>query len=148
MAAPCHLHTLLRIEVDGTALTIPAGVGIDSASGRIAAVHTHASTGVLHVESPNEDDTYRLAQFLTLWGVGGDEASVCQHLAGGPCRLSVSVVDPTSADRTTLSGFGSVPEHATTPARGLDTELDQGAVIVVELTTAGQGDQPEVTSQT
>lgn len=35
--------------------------------------------------------------------------------------------------------------------RGLDTELDQGAVIVLELTTTGQGgqgDQPNVTSQT
>ena len=77
-----HTHTLLHIEVDGKNVTIPAGIGIDSSTNRIAAVHTHASTGVLHVESPDLGDTYRLAQFLTLWGVGSDQASICQHLAG------------------------------------------------------------------
>jgi hypothetical protein len=143
-----HTHTLLRIEVDGKKVTIPAGIGIDGSTDRIAAVHTHASTGVLHVESPDVGDTYRLAQFLTLWGVGSDAASICQHLAGGPCDLSVSVVDPTGSDRSTLHDYGPVPEQASTAARGLDTELDQGAVIVLELTTGGQGDQPHITSQT
>ncbi|MGZ4715162.1 MAG: DUF2510 domain-containing protein [Acidimicrobiales bacterium] len=133
-----HTHTLLRIEVDGKPITVPAGSGIDDTSGRIAAVHTHASTGVIHVESPDVGASYRLAQFLTLWGVGDDEASICDHLAGGPCQVAVSVVDPSSADQRTFKGYGPMPERATTEARGLDTVLDQGAVIVVELTTALQ----------
>ena len=143
-----HTHTLLHVEVDGKKVTIPAGIGIDSSTNRIAAVHTHASTGVLHVESPDLGDTYRLAQFLTLWGVGSDEASICQHLAGGPCHLTVTVIDPTSADQRTFHDYGPMPEQATTAANGLDTQLDQGAVILVELTTGDQPDQPNVTSQT
>ncbi len=133
-----HTHTLLHIELDGKPVTIPAGIGIDDTSGRIAAVHTHASSGIIHVESPDVGDTYRLAQFLTLWGVGDDEVSICQHLAGGPCRLTVSVVDPSSADHRTFGSYGPMPDPAITPARGLDTQLDQGADIVVELTTAAQ----------
>jgi len=133
-----HTHTLLHITLDGKPVSVPAAIGIDGTSGRIAAVHTHASTGVIHVESPDIDDTYRLAQFLTLWGVGGDEASICQHLAGGACQITVSVVDPTDADQHTFEGFGPMPDRADTPARGLDTELAQGAVIVVALTTAAQ----------
>jgi len=143
-----HTHTLLRIEVDGKDLIIPAGIGIDGSTDRIAAVHTHASTGVLHVESPKVGDTYRLAQFLTLWGVGNDEASICQHLAQGPCHLSVSVIDPTGADQRTFRDFGPMPDPAMTVAHGLDTQLDQGAVIMMELTTGNQPDQPDITSQT
>jgi hypothetical protein len=133
--AVTHTHSLLHVLVDGKAQVIPAGIGIDAFSGTIAAVHTHADTGVIHVESPVADATYRLRQFLIMWGAGSDEQSLCQYFVGGPCRVKVSVVDPTPDDLSSFVDFGPMPTHAVTPARGLDTELDQGTVIVLDLTS-------------
>jgi hypothetical protein len=134
--AATHTHTLLRMKVNGKPVVIPGGIGIDMASGQIAAVHTHQPNDIIHVESPHVGDRYKLAQFLTLWGVGSDEKSLCQHFLGGPCRVKVSVVDPTAEDYAMFDGFGPMPAHATAPANGLDTMLDQGAVIEVDLSNA------------
>ena len=128
-----HTHTLLRVVVDGEQRTIPAGVGIDSRAGLLAAVHTHEDRGVIHVESPTAGDHYTVGQFLTLWGMGTDEATLCQQLAGRTCTVTVSVLDPTASDHEIFAQFGPMPDPATTPARGLDTELDPGAVIEVDL---------------
>jgi hypothetical protein len=134
--AVTHTHTLVHVVVDGSPQVVPAGIGIDAADGVIAAVHTHAPDGIVHVESPQVDATYRLRQFLTLWGVGSDEQALCQHFIGGACKVRVSVVTPTAEDRAIFEYYGPMPEQASTVPKGLDTQLDQGTVIELDLTRA------------
>jgi hypothetical protein len=131
-----HTHTLVRVFVDATQKVVPAGIGLEPRSGTTAAVHTHEATGVVHVESPKPADRYQLWQFLTLWGAGTTQMQVCLHFLGGPCRVDVTVADPSAAERDAFAEFGPMPSPPTTPADGLNTYLDQGAVIEVRLTSA------------
>ena len=133
-----HTHTLVRVVVDGQPQVIPAGIGIDPRAGVLAAVHTHENRDVVHVESPQAGDHYRLGQFLTLWGVGSDDSSLCDYFVHGPCTVRVSVVDPSPADYAIFSSFGPMPDQASTPAEGFDTRLDQGAVVQVDLTSGAR----------
>jgi len=128
-----HTHTLVKVTVDGKAVTIPAGIGIDEEDGTIAAVHTHADTGVVHIESANKSDTYTVGQFLTLWL--GDADTACTQLVDGDCRATIDVVDPTDEDLDTFNDFGDMPKKAEATADGLDTVLAPGAVIEITITT-------------
>lgn len=76
-----HVHTHLDIFVDGKAKQVPFGIGIgpprktvDNGTGPFVQggtcfywLHTHASDGIIHVESPSEQQ-YNLGQFFDLWG--------------------------------------------------------------------------------
>jgi len=66
-----HYHSHLDVVVDGEVVTVPANLGIDVATERLAHLHTHDTTGILHVEAPAAD-VYTLGQALTLWGLGFD----------------------------------------------------------------------------
>lgn len=63
-----HTHTRVIVEVDGEELTIPAGVGFDE-RGRVAELHTHDDSGVIHVESHDPEERFTLGQLLAVWGV-------------------------------------------------------------------------------
>lgn len=62
-----HIHMHLDAYVNGTHVTLPAGVGIDGNS-FLTELHTHDSSGVIHLESPNTHP-YTLGQFFGEWGV-------------------------------------------------------------------------------
>jgi hypothetical protein len=47
---------------------VPAGVGIDPAAAFISPLHTHDTSGVVHVESPTVRP-FTLAEFFGVWGV-------------------------------------------------------------------------------
>ena len=96
-----HIHTELHVIVNGKSLEVPALIGIDEASGHIAALHTHDTTGLIHVESPKENDSYTLRQFLTVWGMPADPAGQCTFFhATSPCTITVTSKDsgPASLD--------------------------------------------------
>jgi len=92
-----HIHSHLAIYVNGTAKAVPAGIGIvqpwqteqlqdgstfiDGGS-KIYYLHTHDSSGVLHVESPNQN-TYKLGQVFAEWNQPLSETQV------GPATGSV-----------------------------------------------------------
>ena len=76
-----HIHAHLAIYVNGAQKAVPAGIGIvkpwtteNLSDGsqfvdggkQIYYLHTHDSTGVLHVESPTSK-TYTLGQFFAEW---------------------------------------------------------------------------------
>jgi hypothetical protein len=89
-----HIHTTLDVEVNGKQKTVPAFIGIDTASGKIAALHTHDSSGLIHLESAKENDDYTLEQFLTVWGMPADAAGRCAFFgATSPCTLTVTSKD-------------------------------------------------------
>lgn len=133
-----HTHTLLKVVFVGADgeeqdVAVEAGIGIDERGGRITAVHTHSDDGVLHVESPRENDVYTIGQFLTLWTGETDPAAMCEALAGEPCTLTATVVAPTSADRRIFQTYGKLPDDPPAEDQGLDTELAQGLVIEIRL---------------
>ena len=82
-----HTHTRLEVTAGGERITVPGGLGIDEATGRIAALHTHDPSGLLHVESPERDDTYTLAQLLLLWGIDPTPAGVCTAFGLPGCEI-------------------------------------------------------------
>jgi hypothetical protein len=89
-----HIHTSLVVMVDGKEKEVPAGIGIDEASGHIAALHTHDTSGLVHLESAKENDSYTLEQFLTVWGMPTDAAGRCAFFgATSPCTLTVKSKD-------------------------------------------------------
>jgi hypothetical protein len=61
-----HIHSHLDLWVNGKKVSVPAQVGITQTF--ITEVHTHDTTGVIHIESPVTKD-YVLGQFFGEWGV-------------------------------------------------------------------------------
>ena len=64
-----HIHAHLDVIADGTPVQVPADVGIDVPAQRISPLHTHDTSGVIHVESPTKSATFTLGQFFDEWQV-------------------------------------------------------------------------------
>ena len=79
-----HYPAHLAVFVEGAAIAVPAGLGINvgpdgqapphGAPG-IAPLHTHDESGVLHIEAP-KDEKFTLGQVFTEWGVALDSGHV------------------------------------------------------------------------
>jgi hypothetical protein len=99
-----HLHAHLRVFANGQRRTIPYGIGVvpplrltQTADGPFVAdgaafywLHTHDTSGVIHVESPVLR-SYSLGEFFDLWGeplgraqVGADRGRVTALVDGTP----------------------------------------------------------------
>jgi len=65
--AVTHIHTALKMYVNGQQSPIPAGIGINNAPSCLYALHTHATNNIIHVEAPDQK-TYTLGQFFDIWG--------------------------------------------------------------------------------
>jgi hypothetical protein len=139
-----HRHAHLDVFVNGEAVTVPAGIGIDitdpgvkvleTPAGEgyggieecdepcISPLHTHDTTGVLHTEA-GEATTHTLGQFFVEWGVRLDGDCV-----GGYCAPQATIQvfvdgerhegDPTAielADGQEIAiVIGSLPEEVPT----------------------------------
>jgi hypothetical protein len=82
-----HIHAHLDVVVNGSRVQVPADIGVDDARQRISPLHSHDTTGVIHVESPDKSATFNLGQFFTEWQVplaadhiGGLTADDTHHL--------------------------------------------------------------------
>jgi hypothetical protein len=73
-----HIHVHLALYDDGTQVTVPAGIGVGRpwgfdntgflASGSCFAwMHTHDTTGVVHVVTPQQTG-FTLGQLFSVWG--------------------------------------------------------------------------------
>lgn len=63
-----HVHTHLTVLDGDQPVTVPADVGHSDARKFAAQLHTHDTSGILHVESPTRE-TFTLGQFFDEWGV-------------------------------------------------------------------------------
>lgn len=89
-----HYHAHLDVFVNGTAVPVPAGLGInvgpngtmpEHGEPGIAPLHTHDTDGILHIEAPQATD-FTLGQVFQLWEVPIDSS----HLgAYGPVKVYV-----------------------------------------------------------
>jgi hypothetical protein len=64
-----HYHAHLSILVNGQDAAVPAGVGIDNTTQCLYWMHTHDSTGVIHIEAPKTSATrkFTLGDFFDIW---------------------------------------------------------------------------------
>ena len=85
-----HIHQHLDVFVHGRPVTVPAGIGIDAAGRFVSPLHTHDSTGVVHVESPTVQ-LFTLAEFFGVWGVRFTPSCLGGYCAGDGNRLRVFV---------------------------------------------------------
>lgn len=86
-----HVHAHLDIVVDGAKRSVPAHLGIDVPRGLYAELHTHADTGVLHIESADRNARFGLGQLFTEWGVRLDANHLGGLIAGDGRQLYVFV---------------------------------------------------------
>jgi hypothetical protein len=71
-----HVHPYLRITIEGQPVQIPAAIGIrDAQFDKLIAVagscfepvHTHDSSGIIHIEAPDPNHQYTLDDFFAVW---------------------------------------------------------------------------------
>jgi len=77
-----HIHQHLDVYVNGKKVAVPALIGIDTSGGYLTELHTHDTSGVVHVESATKR-SYILGQFFGEWGVkltSNCLGSYCGHL--------------------------------------------------------------------
>lgn len=97
-----HIHQHLDVYVDGRSVQIPANLGIDASGAFISPLHTHDTTGIMHVESPTAS-SFSLGQFFAVWGVRLSATCI-----GGDCAGSGKVLrawvdgKPLNADPTRI----------------------------------------------
>ena len=141
-----HIHAHLTIFVDGKAKQVPFGIGIGpplqgqrTPVGAIVILgtcfmwlHTHASDGIIHIESPLQT-TYTLGQFFAIWGqplsktqVGPAKGTVTTFYNGKVWTGDPAAVPLTSEAQIQLD-VGSplvAPEHITFP-KGLAASMQK-----------------------
>ena len=78
-----HIHPYLTILIDDEEYEIPANAGIytETCSNAMHMVHTHDSTGKLHVENYTKEDV-PLEVFFDVWGVHFDETGIMDYRDG------------------------------------------------------------------
>ena len=121
-----HIHAHLDIIVDGKSEPVAAEIGIDEAKQKISPLHSHDTTGVIHIESPNKNDTFTLGQFFTEWQValsadhlGGLATDATHHLTAyvnGAARLGDPAAIVLGAHDEIALVYGTDAEHPTVPS--------------------------------
>lgn len=86
-----HIHPHLTIVINGQEQVIPANIGIGPEGGHpLDTVHTHDTSGILHVESPKVRD-FRLQEFFKVWGQTFTSQEILGHHADATHALTMTV---------------------------------------------------------
>jgi hypothetical protein len=85
-----HIHQHLDIYVHGQKVTVPADIGIDPNGQFLSPLHTHDTSGIIHVESPTQRQ-FVLGQFFDVWGVRFTRTCLGGSCDGGADQLRVYV---------------------------------------------------------
>jgi len=100
--AVTHIHTALKLYVNGTQSQIPVNIGINTASSCLYALHTHSTNNIIHVEAPDQK-TYALGQFFDIWGQPLSRTQVADNQSDGTNSLIFEIFDA-KGTRTTYTG--------------------------------------------
>ena len=79
-----HYHAHLDIFVNGKSVPVAASIGREDQS-LFSPLHTHATSGLIHIEAPSET-RITLGQLFTEWGV-----RLTSECVGGYCRPDTSI---------------------------------------------------------
>jgi len=63
-----HAHQHLDLFIKGKTVSVPAFIGINVTAQFITPIHTHNTSGEIHIESPTVQ-TFTIGQFFDIWGV-------------------------------------------------------------------------------
>lgn len=77
-----HYHAHLDVIVNGSKVTVPAGIGFVLDHGQatgITVLHTHDTSGVIHIESAS-NKAYTLGQVFTEWGLALSASQVGSYM--------------------------------------------------------------------
>jgi hypothetical protein len=85
-----HIHQHLDLLVDGKPVTVPSGIGINEFARFISPLHTHDTSGVIHIESDKVRD-FTLGQFFDVWGVRLTKDCIGGYCAKGNNKLRLFV---------------------------------------------------------
>ena len=130
-----HVHAHLDVFVDGSPVTVPAGIGINTkdpgvkhgtnpeayggielcARPCISPLHTHDETGILHTESATPEPN-TLGQFFTEWDV----------------RLTKSCVDVYCSPKTPVAFYVDGKPFDGDPGSMLLTDQKEIAIVIGE----------------
>jgi hypothetical protein len=81
-----HVHAHLDVFVDGQKHEVPSQVGILSSPHCFYWLHTHDTTGVIHVEAPQQKE-FLLGQFMDIWSqTHSSSKSFFDSVAGKPIK--------------------------------------------------------------
>jgi hypothetical protein len=103
-----HAHSHLDVFIDGKAILVPAGIGINIKDPEviyfedvgsyggiqmcdrpcISPLHTHDASGILHTES-SDPEPFTLGQFFVEWGVELSKTCVGEHCAPTPIAVYI-----------------------------------------------------------
>lgn len=83
-----HTHQHLDLYIDSSHLVIPANIGINETQKFFAPIHTHDTTGIIHVESPTVE-TFTLGQFFDIWGIQFDDNCIDNYCSNSNKKLIV-----------------------------------------------------------
>jgi hypothetical protein len=61
-----HIHPDIFVTIDGNPVAIPANIGINTQC--MAELHTHDTTGKIHIETIDPNREMMLGQFFDMWG--------------------------------------------------------------------------------
>jgi hypothetical protein len=92
-----HVHAELFIYVNGKRITVPANFGIDPQGRFIAPVHTHDTTGIIHMESA-KPYPFTLGETFDIWGVKFSDSQLGAYRAGNGNVLQLWVNGKQVAD--------------------------------------------------
>jgi len=85
-----HIHMLLQVYVDGNPIPVPQGIGINEVGSPqfITVLHTHDASGIIHVESPQQQN-YTLGTFFDVWGVPFSSTTLGSYANSGDKQVRV-----------------------------------------------------------
>ncbi len=101
-----HVHPYLEIWVDGKNVTIPADVGLTQGGACTEPIHTHDSSGVLHLELSQSDlgHNWTLADFFSIWKY------TCSVQASN-CPVVNGTTRPVVFNQTDILGYRADDTH-------------------------------------
>jgi hypothetical protein len=85
-----HIHAILHVYVDGKPVTVPANIGLDAANQVFSPLHTHDTSGIIHMEATREYP-FTLGQFFAIWDVHFTDTELGPFKPAGGKSLQVYV---------------------------------------------------------
>jgi hypothetical protein len=118
-----HIHSLLHVYVNGKPVTVPANIGLKEPTGPFSPIHTHDTSGIVHMEA-DQEYPFTIGEFFAVWGVKFSNDQLGPYTKKGDAKLSVyvngkKVSDPVNyvmKDHDVISvGYGKPDSFPTNP---------------------------------
>jgi hypothetical protein len=122
-----HFHSQLVILEEGQSMAIPANIGI--ASSCIYWLHTHDTSGVIHVETPVTEiaTTFTLGDFFSVWGQAIDSRHAGLAYVGPGQSMRVWVQDgPSRSARSWSKNPAAIPLR---DCESITIDIGSGAAV-------------------